>query len=55
MAPAACLCSRGWPCRVSVGGEALGVMTAIWPSVGEFEGGEAGMNEWVGNTLIEVG
>jgi hypothetical protein len=38
-----CICSRGWPYWTSVGGEALGFMKARCLSVGEFEGGEAGV------------
>jgi hypothetical protein len=40
-----CICSRGWPCQASMGGEALGPLKARCPSVGEFEGREV---EWVG-------
>ena len=31
-----------------MGGEALGPVKALDPSVGECEGGEAGVGEWVG-------
>jgi hypothetical protein len=37
-----CLCSRGWPCGTSVRGEALGLVKAWCPSVGE------GQDGWVG-------
>jgi hypothetical protein len=38
-----CICSRGWPCQSSVGGEALGPVKALCPSVGECQGQEAGV------------
>jgi hypothetical protein len=31
------ICSRGWPCWASMGGEALGPVKATCPSVGVFE------------------
>jgi hypothetical protein len=31
------ICSRGWPCWTSMGGEALGPEKAQCPSVGEFQ------------------
>jgi hypothetical protein len=37
------MCSRGWPCWASMGGEALGPVKAQCPSVGECQGGEAGV------------
>ena len=37
------ICSRGWPCRASMGGEALGPVKALCPSVGECQGQEAGV------------
>ena len=37
------ICSRGWPCGVSRGGEALGPVKAGCPSVGECQGREAGV------------
>jgi hypothetical protein len=38
-----CICSRGWPCRSSMGREALGPVKALCPSVGECRGQEAGV------------
>jgi hypothetical protein len=39
-----------------MGGEDLGPVKAPCPSVGEFQGGEAGVSRWVGRgTLIEAG
>jgi hypothetical protein len=50
-----CMCSKGWLCWVSVGGEALGPMKAQCPSVGECQGKEEGMGGWVGRgTLTEA-
>jgi hypothetical protein len=40
--------SRGWPCWASVVEEALGPVKARCSSVGEWEGGEAGVDGWVG-------
>ena len=37
------MCSRGWPSRSSVGGEALDPVKVLCPSVGEFQGCEAGV------------
>ena len=39
------ICSKGWPSRPSVGGEALGLVTIICPSTGECQ---ARKWEWVG-------
>jgi hypothetical protein len=39
-----CICSRGWPSRPSVGGEALGLEKIICPSTGECQGQEAGVS-----------
>jgi hypothetical protein len=41
------ICSRGWPCWASMGGEALGPVKAQCPSVGECQGGEVGVGEWL--------
>jgi len=30
-----CKCGRGWPCPASIGGEVLGSMKVLFPSVGE--------------------
>jgi hypothetical protein len=38
-----CICSREWPSRSSMGGEALGPVKALCPSVGECQGQEAGV------------
>jgi hypothetical protein len=48
-----CICSRGWPCLASMGGEALGPVNAQCPSVGDIRAGK-----WVcrwENTLIGAG
>jgi hypothetical protein len=42
------ICSRGWPCRTSMGGEALGPVKAQCPCVGECQGGVVGVGGWVG-------
>jgi hypothetical protein len=49
-----CICSRGWPCQASMGGEALGPVKAQCHSVGECQGGETRMGGWMGNTVIEA-
>jgi hypothetical protein len=49
-----CMCSRGWPYQASMGGEALCTVKAQYPSVGECQGGEAGMGGWE-YILIEAG
>jgi hypothetical protein len=38
-----CICSRGWPSKPSVGGEAFGLTKIICPSTGECRGQEAGV------------
>ena len=38
-----CVCSRGWPSWSSIGGEALGPVTVLCPSVGECQGQKVGM------------
>jgi hypothetical protein len=38
-----CICSRGWPSRPSMGGEALGLLKIICPSTGDCQGQEAGV------------
>jgi hypothetical protein len=35
--------------------ETVGLVKALFPSLGECQGGEAGVGEWVGNVLIEAG
>jgi hypothetical protein len=47
-----CICSRGWPCQASMGGEALGPVKAQCPSVGECVGRGVGVGGW-GHTLIK--
>jgi hypothetical protein len=39
-----CICSRGWPSQSSTGGEALGPVKALCPSIGEYQNWEW---EWV--------
>jgi hypothetical protein len=39
------ICSRGWPSLSSMGGEALGPVKVLCPSIGEHRGQEW---EWVG-------
>jgi hypothetical protein len=39
-----CICSRGWPSQSSMGGEALGPVKALCPSIGECQDQEW---EWV--------
>ena len=46
-----CICSRGWPCKASMGGEALGPVKAQCPSVGECQGGERGVQECMGGWM----
>jgi hypothetical protein len=41
------ICSRGWPCWTSVGGEALGSVKVLCPSVGECQDREAGVGRLV--------
>ena len=39
-----CICNRGWPSRLSsMGGEALGPVKVLFPSIGEYQGREAGV------------
>jgi len=42
-----CICSRGWPCQLSTGGEALGPVKALCPSVVECQGQEAAVGGFV--------
>jgi hypothetical protein len=37
-----CICSRGWPCRSSMGGEAFGPVKVLCTSIGECLGQEVG-------------
>jgi hypothetical protein len=49
-----CICSRDGLVRHQwEGGEALGPVKNRCPCVGEFEGGEVGVNGWA-NTIIEA-
>jgi hypothetical protein len=43
-----CICSRGWPCWTSVGGEAHGPVKVRCLSEGECQDREAGVGGWVG-------
>jgi hypothetical protein len=46
-----CICSRGWPGRPSIGGEALCLVKIICPSTGECQGqevGVGGLGSWAG-------
>jgi hypothetical protein len=38
-----CICSRGWPCWTSMGGEALGPVKVLCPSIGECQDREVGV------------
>ena len=38
-----CICSRGWSSRSSMGGEALGPVKVLCPSIGECQGQEVGV------------
>jgi hypothetical protein len=42
-----CICSREWPSQSSMGGEALGPVKSLCPSLGECQGQEAGMGRLV--------
>jgi hypothetical protein len=42
-----CICSRGWPCWTSMGGEALGPMKTQCPNVGEYQDREVGVGRLV--------
>ena len=39
-----CICSREWPSQSSMGGEALGPVKVLCPSIGEFQDQEAGVD-----------
>ena len=39
------MCSRGWPSQLSMGGEVLGPVKVLCPSIGECQDWE---REWVG-------
>jgi hypothetical protein len=38
-----CICSRDWPSWSSMGGEALGPVKVLCPSIGECQGQKAGV------------
>jgi hypothetical protein len=38
-----CICSRRWPCQSSMGGEVVGPVKALCPSVEECQGQESGV------------
>jgi hypothetical protein len=38
-----CICSRRWPSRPSMGGEALGIVKVICPGTGKCKGQESGV------------
>jgi len=40
------ICSRGWHCPASIGGEALGPVKARFPNVGECQGIEERVSGW---------
>jgi hypothetical protein len=42
------VCDRGWPCWISMGGEAPGPVGVRCPTVGECQGREVGVSGWVG-------
>jgi hypothetical protein len=48
------MCSRGWPCQTSMGGDVLGPVKVQCPSVEKCQGWETGLGGW-GSTLIESG
>jgi hypothetical protein len=41
------ICSRRQPCQLSMGGEAVGPVKVLCPSVGEWQGQEVGMGRFV--------
>ena len=47
------ICSRGWPCWRSIGGEALGTEKAGCPNVGECQDREAGVGGLVSRRGME--
>jgi hypothetical protein len=44
-----CICSRGWPSQPSMGGQVLGLGKILCPSIGEYQGQEAGVVVWLGS------
>ena len=43
-----CICSRGWPCGTSMGGEDLDLVKVGCPNIGEYKNWERGVDGWVG-------
>ena len=39
-----CICSRGWPSQSLMGGEALGLVKILCPTIGKFQGQEEGVD-----------
>jgi hypothetical protein len=56
-----CICSRGWPSQSSLGGEALGLVKVLCPSIRECQGQEAGVDglgsrgRWRGDEVFSEG
>jgi hypothetical protein len=50
-----CICSSGWPSRSSMGGEALGPLEVLCPSIGKCQGQEASGSGQVGAEGVERG
>jgi hypothetical protein len=48
-----CICSRGWPSRSLMGGEALGPVKVLCPSIGDCQGQEAGLGGLVSKGSVE--
>ena len=48
-----CICSRGWTSRTSMGGEALGPVKVLCPSVRECQDQEAGVDQLVSRGMGE--
>jgi hypothetical protein len=46
--PPAAYVAEDWPYLASMGDEALGSVKVQCPSLGECQGGEVGVGEWVG-------
>ena len=49
------ICSRGWTCWASMGGEALFPVNAPCPSVGKCHSSKSGVGWWKADILIEAG
>jgi hypothetical protein len=49
------ICTRGWPCQASIGGEVLGPVKVHCPSVGKCQGRKSGVGVWEGEHLIVAG